>query len=76
MGALRVNATDVLPTNLLTSVQGNDAYTPTVMRAPTWTIPTHAGNTSPEFPARLHAQFIFTMSPGFQLLSKAASVGP
>ena len=27
MGALRVNATDVLPTNLLTSVQGNDAYT-------------------------------------------------
>ena len=32
MGALRVNATG----DLLTSVQGNDAYTPTVMRAPTW----------------------------------------
>ena len=41
MGALRVNATDVLPTNLLTSVQGNDAYTPTVMRAPTCIIPAH-----------------------------------
>ena len=39
MGALRVNATDVLPTNLLTSDQGNDAYTSTGM--PTWIIPAH-----------------------------------